>query len=160
MMPEAGRYRNGHRVASPSRTLAWETAASRWFRSATVTDSCCTVIPGVTIPPQLIRVAEAVPVPLPRGGVLLMHRLMHHGPLPNHSGHGSLELRSALQPRRPAERPRGAAGLHCTQPRAAGHRDPRPRRVDRALAPDPCHPGRAARSRLRNAGPPMSRDAP
>ena len=41
--------------------------------------------PGVTIPPQLTRVGEAVPVPLPRGGVLLMHRLMHHGPLPNHS---------------------------------------------------------------------------
>ena len=41
--------------------------------------------PGVTIPPQLTRVGEAVPVPLRRGGVLLMHRLMHHGPLPNHS---------------------------------------------------------------------------
>ena len=41
--------------------------------------------PGVTIPPQLTRVDQAVPVPLRRGGVLLMHRLMHHGPLPNHS---------------------------------------------------------------------------
>ena len=41
--------------------------------------------PGVTIPPQLTRVAAAVPVPVPRGGMLLMHRLMHHGPLPNHS---------------------------------------------------------------------------
>jgi hypothetical protein len=42
--------------------------------------------PGVTIPAQLTRAHEAVPVPLRRGGVLLMHRLMHHGPLPNHSG--------------------------------------------------------------------------
>ena len=41
--------------------------------------------PGVSIPAQLTRVEEAVPVPMSKGGVLLMHRLMHHGPLPNQS---------------------------------------------------------------------------
>ena len=60
--------------------------------------------PGVTIPSQLTRVAEAVPVPMPRGGVLLMHRLMHHGPLPNHSGtvRWSFDLRY-----NPADQPSG-----------------------------------------------------
>ena len=60
--------------------------------------------PGVTMPAQLTRAHEAVPVPLRRGGVLLMHRLMHHGPLPNHSDtvRWSFDLRY-----NPADQPSG-----------------------------------------------------
>ena len=104
--------------------------------------------PGVTIPPQLTRVGEAVPVPA-AGWCAADASPDAPWPAPQPQRHRSLEFRSALQPRRPTERPRGAAGLHCAQPDAAGNRDPRPRRMGRSLAPDPCHPGRAARSRLR-----------
>ena len=65
---------------------------------ATVANGCLQVIPyshrdglqqhcspGVNIPDRLIRGDEAVPVPLQQGGVLFMHRLMEHAPLPNHT---------------------------------------------------------------------------
>ncbi len=47
------------------------------------------------IPDELFRIADAVPVPMRRGGALFMHRLTCHGSLPNRSDRirWSLDLR-------------------------------------------------------------------
>ena len=40
---------------------------------------------GVVLPENLIDRESTVPMPVKKGGVLLMHRCMMHGPLPNHT---------------------------------------------------------------------------
>ncbi len=40
---------------------------------------------GLTIPEQLFRIGDAIPMPMRRGSVLFMHRLTCHGSLPNRS---------------------------------------------------------------------------
>ncbi len=50
---------------------------------------------GLAIPDELLRIGDAVPMPMRRGSVLFMHRLTCHGSLPNRSRRirWSLDLR-------------------------------------------------------------------
>jgi len=89
-----------HQDQGVARVVADETdMITAWVAvtDATLDNGCLSVVPGshkrgltthcttngVTIPDMLIDEASVTPIPIKRGGVLLMHRRMHHSSTPN-----------------------------------------------------------------------------
>ncbi len=91
-----------HQDQGVARSVADETAMiTAWvaINDATVDNGCLSLVPyshkqgltthctgnDLTIPNVLIDEANVTPIPVKRGGVLLMHRQMHHSSTPNRS---------------------------------------------------------------------------